>query len=108
MSNTTLIQCNLARCRDAQHLLEKQTRELNAGICAISEPRCIPDSSLWYGSDNGLAAIYWKQSDFARTCSLILKRRNFVVAEYGGIYIILCYISPNVDRTTFLEFVDDL
>lgn len=71
MPEKVILQCNLARCWNAQHILAKHVEELGVGICAVSEPRHIPDSPYWYGSNNGLAAIFWKKVDPADKCRLI-------------------------------------
>lgn len=72
----------------------------------ISEPPCIPNSEGWFGSKDGLAAIYL--CDKRRKGRLIKQAENFIVVEWENIYMISVYISPNVDRTDFLIFLDDL
>lgn len=77
-----IVQCNLARCWDAQHLLHKHMVELDASICAVSEPLNIPNSPQWFGSGNRLAAIYWRRTDLSQTCRLVWRLKNCVVVEY--------------------------
>jgi len=60
------------------------------------------------GSGNGLAAIYWRRVAASDKCKLIVRRRDLVAANWAGINIVSCYISPNVPHSEFLEFVDDL
>jgi len=103
-----IVQCNLARCWDVQHLLHKHMAELNASICAVSEPRNIPKLPQWFGSGNGLAAVYWSRTDPSQVCRLVWKFRNCVVVEFLGIFVVSCYISPNSSRADFLSFIDDL
>lgn len=107
MANMKVIQCNLARCWDAQHLLSKQMQELEIGVCVISEPRTIPCSPFWMGSQNGLAAIVWDNTKI-NMCRHLETQRDYVVAECGGIRVISCYISPNIDRSEVLECLDRL
>jgi len=82
--------------------------ELGAQVCAISEPRVVPISPYWYGSKNGLAAIYWARTDPTGNCKLIRRLKDSVVVEFKGIRIISCYISPNVARADFQDCLDDL
>jgi len=103
-----LFQCNLERCWQAQHLLVKQLSELQTNICAISEPRCVPKSPHWFGSINNLAAIYWESSSQADTCRLIYRARDFVAVKYNDLYIISCYLSPNIHRADVQDALDEL
>lgn len=108
MPNKTILQCNIGRSWDAQHLLAKYMEKLNVGICAVSEPRHVPSSPFWFSSDNGLAAIHWRRCGTHEVCRKILGCRDMVAVEWSGVYVVACYISPNVPHTEFLEFVDDL
>ncbi|KMQ86483.1 reverse transcriptase [Lasius niger] len=100
--------CNLFNSWRTQNLLEQHVIELNAGICAISEPRHVPDNPFWHCSTNRQAAVFWRPAGVTKTCSLIHRAQDFVVIRYGEISIISCYISPNANRGDFLNFLDDL
>ncbi|XP_029176056.1 uncharacterized protein LOC114944331 [Nylanderia fulva] len=82
--------------------------ELDISICAISEPRNIPESTYWFGSNNGLAAIHWRPTNAAQVCSQVYRAQDFVVAKHGGINVIACYISPNCNNESFLTFLEEL
>lgn len=104
----SLIQCNLNRSWGAQDLLAQFVREEEIGICAISEPRRVPDSKKWCKSLNGLAAVMWEPRILGRPGIMVGRGENFVTAEFGDFKVISCYISPNVDMGVFLEFLDEL
>lgn len=108
MSKKIILQYNLARSWNALHLLARHVEELDVGVCAVSEPRHVPDSPYWFGSDNGLAVIFWRKTNPGDKCRMVLKCRDFVVVEYAGVYVIACYISPNAPHQDFLTFLDDL
>lgn len=103
-----ILQCNLGRSWDAQSLLTKQAQEMKAGVCLVSEPPSIPDSADWIGSSDGLAAIYFNNTSPDRRGKLVKRAKNFVIAEWSDIFVISVYISPNVDHSEFLIFLDDL
>lgn len=81
---------------------------MKAGACLVSEPPSIPDSADWFGSGDGLAAIYFNNTSPDRRGKLIKRAKNFVIAEWGDIFLISVYISPNADHSEFLIFLDDL
>lgn len=103
-----LIQCNLARCWQAQHLLDKQVKELGAQICAISEPRRVPKSQFWLKSKDGLAAVRWEKDKAGNICKLVQRARKFVAVKYLDIYVVSCYLSPNIDRADVQDALDEL
>lgn len=107
-SMPSLIQCNLNRSWGAQDLLAQYVREEEIGICAISEPRRVPDSKKWCKSLNGLAAVMWEPRILGRPGIMVGRGENFVTAKFGDFKVISCYISPNVDMGVFLEFLDEL
>lgn len=41
-------------------------------------------------------------------CRLINQGNGFVMVRFGVVFIMSCYISPNVHRNKFLEFLDNL
>lgn len=93
MSNITILQCDLARSWDAQHLLAKHLEELQVNICLISEPRNVPDSPRWFSSDNGLAAIHWGCSMNSEKCKLVAKKRFSCGKICGDTPRVVLYIS---------------
>lgn len=103
-----VLQCNLARSWPAQQLLGQHIFELDIAICAVSEPRTIPENPFWFGSQNQLAAIHWRETKEVRTCSLVYRAQDFVVVRHGSINVIASYISPNCDNEEFLTFLDNL
>lgn len=54
-----VVQINLGREWDALYLLHKNMEDTGAGVAIISEPRTIPNTPYWFGSDDGLAAVCW-------------------------------------------------
>lgn len=103
-----VIQCNLNNCWRAHDLLDQQMLEIGAAICIVSEPREIPGSPYWFGSEDGKAAIRWDPGRLKGGCVLERKGRKLVVVRWGKIYIMACYISPNSERWEYLEFLDEV
>lgn len=103
-----ILQCNLARCWQAQHLLNKQVKELEAQICAISEPKRVPRSQSWFKSEDGLAAILWEKDEVRRMCRLVRRAKNFVAVKFQDLHVVSCYLSPNIDRAEVQDALDEL
>lgn len=103
-----LLQCNLLNSWRTQDLFEQNVIELSAGVCAVSEPRHIPDSPFWFSSTNRLAAIFWRTEGVPQACTLVKRAQDFVAVKCGDIKIVSCYISPNASRGNFLSFLDNL
>lgn len=82
--------------------------ELQATLCAVAEPRTIPDTPFWYSSTNKRAAIRWFPRGSVQTCRLVYRARDFVVATMGEYNIISCYISPNASNVDFQTFLDEI
>ncbi|KMQ92649.1 reverse transcriptase [Lasius niger] len=80
----------------------------NIGICAVAEPRRVPDSSLWFASKNGRAAWLYRQDGLKKRCSLIARGDNSVTIKYGDLYLISCYISPNISVNRYLKALEEL
>jgi len=103
-----IIQCNLNRSWDAQHLLVKQAQEMRAEACMISELPRNMKSANWFSSKDGLAAIYLCDPNGQRKDRLIKQAENFVTVKWGDIFLISIYISLNANRSDFLTFLDEL
>lgn len=71
--NINVIQCNLNHCWNALDVLKQFTLEKDIDICVISEhPPGISDTSNWFSSTNGLAAIMWvPERSRGIVCSLV-------------------------------------
>lgn len=104
-----ILQANLNNCWRAHDLLAQQVLELKVGVCILTEPRKIPKSPYWFGSENGRAAIKWiPERTGGGGCIAKRKGRDYVLVSCGGVSIISCYISPNAKRERYLEFLDEL
>lgn len=107
------LQINLGRCWDAQHLLQKTMEDEGADIAIVSEPRLVPDTPHWLGSDNGLAAVHWVTTRF-NGCKLIKRRmkRNYVIVQLNGIVgsvkVVSCYLAPSMTWLEVQECLDDM
>lgn len=77
------MQCGQKLGRSASEA--KNAEELGAGLCAISEPRQVPESSQWFASGNGLATIFWRPLTALERCKLLFKKQDIVVVEWAGI-----------------------
>lgn len=102
-----IIQCNLNRSPRAFDMLVQNMIEQEASI-AMSEPPFVSNNTNWLSSGNNLAAIYWRPRMISALPKLIVRRRHSVTVKFDRINVMACYISPNVDRGSFLEFVDEL
>lgn len=111
MSNTVkIIQINLNRSWGAYDLLTQYMAEANVGLNAISEPpRSLPENSLRFLSEDGLAAVLWRpESSKSKICRLVTRGEKYVMVCFGDVYIISSYISPNLNSSCFSRFLDDL
>lgn len=86
----------------------QQALEMKVGLCVIAEPSYIPKTTGWFYSDNNLAAIYWNRNNLGHTCKLVRSGTNFVAARFENVYILSCYISPNVSIREYEVFLDDM
>lgn len=93
-----LIQCNLNRSARAYDLLTQTMMEKDIGIAVISKQFFVPTNSFWFGSNDGLAAIFWRPRLVSSNAVLLMRGRSTVVVEFGQFCVISCYISPNVPR----------
>lgn len=103
-----LLQCNIARCWQAQHLLIKQVNEMGAQVCLVSEPIRVPKNPYWFKSNNGLAAVFWSNPRPGDSCRLVHKANNFVAVKFNEYYIISCYLPPSLNRADVQDTLDEL
>lgn len=103
-----VLQCNTNHSWPAQDLLAQCMIEKDIGVCAVAEPRHVPNSSFWFASKDGKAAWTWRPEDLSRTCALIAKGNCFVAIKYDNFHLISCYISPNVPLDEFLDELGDI
>ncbi|KAL6419756.1 hypothetical protein ACFW04_011223 [Cataglyphis niger] len=104
----SIIQINLNRSPRAFDLLQQNMRELNIGVAAISEPPFISNRANRFYSSNGLAMIFHDSGLTGASPVLAFQGNNVVVVRMGEVYLVSCYVSPNIPRGEFLEFVDEL
>lgn len=102
-----VLQINLNHTWVAQNHLAQVVLERNCGICAVSEPAGVVDTSPWFFSDNSLAAIYIGPS-FRGAFSLYKRGFDFVAVRKGDLFFFSFYISPNTDFQAFQEALDSL
>lgn len=79
--------------------MEQNMMEHRIGLCAISEPNRIADS--WFGSQDGVSAVCYKQEFLIYSCNLFKAGINFVADNCGTIVFTSVYVSPNVDISSF-------
>lgn len=106
--NIRFLQTNGNHCRAAYDLLYQYVREMEIGICCVAEPWDIREDPCWFGSWNGLAAIYWNPDVLKETCFRVHVARDFVIIRCGRLYVASVYISPSVSTETFVEITDEL
>lgn len=103
-----LLQCNLNHSWGAHDILSQHMLEMEIGICTIAEPVQIPKSASWAGSKNGKAAIRWNPSKVGRSGTIVDTGEGYVAVCFGTVIVMSCYISPNISREEYLEFLDEL
>lgn len=102
----SIIQCNLNHSWNALDLLKQYLIELRTDVCAISEPPPRTNTSAgWYTSLNGSAAIFISVPYPRR---LVGRTRSTVTVIIEEMYIISCYVSPNVSRVEYDAFLGEL
>ncbi|XP_011149898.1 uncharacterized protein LOC105189486 [Harpegnathos saltator] len=70
--------------------------ERRADVGIISEPNNIPKSVNWIPDRTGLAVVVWS-SQLAYPCVLRSRGYGFVAVDCGGMVIVSCYFSPNLE-----------
>lgn len=66
-------------------------------------------SNTCFSSRDGLATVIWRpDSTKGATCRMVKSGKNFVMVGMKEIYLIACYISPNVDVNSFSNFLLDI
>ncbi|KMQ91737.1 reverse transcriptase, partial [Lasius niger] len=89
-------------------MLEQHLIELKIGLCVVSEPIRVPSTVLWFGSDDGKAAIRWNPEVLRSPCTLSGKGRHFVAIRCRDLCIISCYASPSLPIADFRVFLEEL
>ncbi|KMQ92618.1 reverse transcriptase [Lasius niger] len=100
--------CNINHSWTAQDMLDQHMIELKVGLCVISEPIRIPNTVVWFGSDDGKAAIRWNPEILRSPCTLAERGRHFVAIRCRDLYVVSCYVSPSLLMADFLEFLEEL
>lgn len=103
-----ILQAHLNRAWRAQDLMLQTVAENDAIMCLVSEPARIPDSPRWYGSGNGLAAVYIGRAAPLGLVSLHKRGVRYVAVSARKILFISCYVSPNVGLPEYRAFLDEL
>lgn len=103
-----VLQCNVNHCWAAQTLLDQVMIDLQTGLCVVAEPVIIPDSSNWFGSDDGRATIRCNSEILRRSCMLVKRGRHFVAVKCNDVIVISSYVSPSLSLTGFLDFLEEL
>lgn len=68
------------------------------GIAIVSEPRTIPNTSSWLGSEDELAAVCWVHTKISN-CKLVKRRERYVIVQvngWGQVNVISCYLAPSM------------
>ncbi|XP_071579635.1 uncharacterized protein [Temnothorax nylanderi] len=106
---TLCLQINLNRHKEAQDLLIHHSEEMGAAVCAVSKPaRTSSPHQQWFYSRNALSTIFINTRLAAYPAVLLAQGQNSVLIKYGNIFIASCYISPNVYRGGYSDFLEEL
>lgn len=81
---------------------------MEIGICCIAEPWDIRKDPCWFGSWNGLAAIYWNPDACKERCFKVHEARDFVLVKCGRLHVASVYVSPTVAMEKFTGILDEL
>lgn len=105
-----VIQINLNRSWYAFDLLKQRIFENRTGLAIISEPPTnVVETNRWFVSTDKLSAILWNvENSEGCICRKIKSSNGFVIVKYGEIYVISCYISPNVSTMIFEDILEDI
>lgn len=99
---------NLGRSSRAHDLLLQNILEDRIGVCAVAEPGNLSETSVYYLSDNKLAAIFINSDIVPGGTRLVHRGTHIVSIKCFNIVVTSCYISPNVDFNSFITFIDEL
>lgn len=101
-----ILQLNVNHSWGVQDLLMQRLTEGRFGIGIISEPRRIPENTMWFGDSDKVAAVFWDPREIASHCSLLHQGNGFVVVGNEQLIVISCYVSPRTRSWEFQEFLD--
>lgn len=91
-----IIQVNLNHCRKAQDCLVQEMAQTDCGLGILSEPHNARESPKMAVSQDGLAAITWR--DAANSSSMVpfSKGLGFIAVKWGPIAVVSVYLSPSL------------
>lgn len=101
------LQINTGRSRDSHDLIEVKAREEDIDILVISEPnKTLAKYHQWLTDQNIDAAL------IIRTNKVKAKNtgrgKGFAWMELENMVLYSCYVSPNIDITSYEAFLEDL
>lgn len=99
------LQINLNNSRVAQDMFTKNCRSWNINIALVAEPNCVPPH--WIADNSSSVAIACNYKNKIK-CVKLVQGNGIVVAGYGDVLIIACYLSPNLGLDTFLQQLDTI
>lgn len=103
------VQANLNHSWTAFDLLKQHIAESEIRLSIISEPPTnIEASNRWFLSHDKLAAIIWNPDNSIGNYCRLKSAVGFVLIKYGKLYVISCYISPNVTIKIFEDILENI
>lgn len=97
------VQINLNNSWTALDLLRQ--RILESGMCLtfLSEPpQGVAASNRWfYSLDKTAAILRYLENSGGDVCSLVRRGTGFVIARFGKLNVVSCYLSPNISAVAF-------
>lgn len=100
---TTILQANLNHAGQAQDLFLHTMAERDCTLGIVAEPyRVPPGHSCWAQAEDASVAIHWRTSNYAPT-RFVMAERDFMMIEWGTVFVIGVYILPSLDFATFAD-----
>lgn len=103
-----MLQLNANHTRAAQDLLVQHMIEAGAAMACIAEPYSVPDSRLWFGDLDGVAAIHWNPLVCRMEARPIERGPGFVAIRIDKLRVYSTYLPSNEPRINFEDRLDRL
>lgn len=108
MAPPRVLQANLNHASAAQDLYLQTVAEGGFGLGVVSEPYRVPTHPNWLGDSSGRAAVVRGACEGSPPIRRLATGDGYVLADWGGLVVASCYISPNVGLDVFEEFLEAL
>lgn len=101
-----ILQANINHSGRAQDLLVQTMMEGGYEFAIVSEPyRTSENNSKWITDIGNNVALLWGNK-YKGKKKIISRERGFIIAEWNGIIIVGCYISPSLRLEDFNVFLN--